>query len=140
MPILDPEEASWLAGLIAQAVIDLSHGPCVTVEVDGDEKRWIQILPVESEVEPGRIESFQLNFPYRDRSGDPLSLLAESGLRPPPGTETADYDSGHFAALHIRGDVPLLGLAHFSADILEAIVGAPSNAEMAVRVEYGYRP
>jgi len=139
MPLLDPEEASWLAALIAQAVIDLKHGPCITVEVDGEEKLWVQILPRESETEPGKIDSFLLNFPYRYQTGDPMTLLVEQGLRPPPGSETAEFESGHFAALLIRGDVPLLGLAHFSGEILETVVGAGGDAELAVRVEYGYQ-
>jgi len=139
MPLLDPEEASWLAGLIAQAVIDLKHGPCVIIEIEGDEKRWVQILPRESSVEPGTVESFLLNFPYREQMGDPLSLLVENGLHPPPGTQTAEFEAGHFAALRIRGDVPLLGLAHFSGDILETVVGADPDSELAVRAEYGYR-
>lgn len=140
MPLLDPEEASWLAGLIAQAVIDLKHGPGITVEIDGTEKFWVQILPRESEAEPGTIDAFLVNFPYRHQAGDPLTLLAESGLRPPPGTQAADYQDGHFAALLIRGDVPLLGLAHFTGEILETVVGADPDSELAVRVEYGYRP
>ena len=140
MPLLDPEEASWLAGLIAQAVIDLKHGPGITVEIDGTEKFWVQILPKESDSEPGTVDAFLVNFPYRHQTGDPLTLLAERGLRPPPGTQTANYKDGHYAALLIRGDVPLLGLSHFSSEILETVVGADPASEVAVRVEYGYRP
>lgn len=139
MTLLDADEALWLAGLIAEAVIALQHGPCIIIEVDEDPKLWVQILPEESKDEPGTIASFLLNFPYRGQSGDPMALLAERHLDVPPDTQTDSYEDGFSAAVRLRGDIPLLGLAHFAGDVLEQIVKAPSESELAVQVEYGYQ-
>ncbi len=134
---MDAQQALWLSGLILQALAELEHSPGLTIEVVDNEHLWVQLLPEESE-EDGALAGFVLNFPYRHRSGDPLQTLREITLKPPPGTRTLLWEDGGYARIWLRPDVPLVGLAHFVGDVLERVVGAPQNAELAVRIEYGY--
>ncbi len=55
-----------------------------------------------------------------------------------PGTQAVGWEDGAHATIRIRPDVPLVGLAHFAGDILEKVVGASSDAELSVQIEYGF--
>ncbi len=132
---MDAETAIWLGDLIAQATLALEDGPCVTIEVEGQSNHWIQVIPEEAEE---KLSGFLLNFPYRSRQGDPLETLQAAGLALPPGTQTRFWEDNGYAALWIRPDVPLVGLAHFAGNVLTHIVGAPSDAELEVQIEYGF--
>ena len=134
---MDPEVAIWLGELIGMAVVELEHSPGLTIEADDEPRLWLQIIPEQSE-EDGSLAGFLINFPYRTGEGDPLDWLSQAGLTPPPGTETVGWEDGGHAAIRIRRDVPLVGLAHFAGDILDKIVGAQPGAELAVQIEYGY--
>lgn len=134
---MDAQQALWLSGLILQALAELEHSPGLTIEVVEDERLWTQLLPEESE-EDGALAGFVINFPYRDHSGDPLQTMRDITLKPPPGTRTIAWEDDGYARIWLRPDVPLVGLAHFVGDVLERIVGVPQNAELAVRIEYGY--
>lgn len=134
---MDAQQALWLSGLILQALAELEHSPGLTIEVVDNEHLWVQLLPEEAE-ENGTLAGFVLNFPYRRRSGDPLQTMRDATLKPPPGTRTLLWEDNGYARIWLRPDVPLVGLAHFVGDVLERIVGAPPNAELAVRIEYGY--
>lgn len=134
---LDADTAIWLGELIGKAVVELEHNPGLTVEVDDTPNQWVQVLPEASHV-TGQLSGFVLNFPYRGHDGDPVQTLRDAGLTPPPNTQSRDYEDGGFAAVWIRPDVPLVGLAHFLGEILHGIVGADENAELAVQFDYGY--
>ncbi len=134
---MDAEVAIWLGELIGRAVVELEFAPGLTIEVDDDTSQWLQLIPEESPAD-GSLAGFLLNFPYRSWAGDPLEQLAEAGLMLPPGTQVVGWEDGAHAAIRLRPDVPLVGLAHFAGDILEKIVGASPEAELSVQVEYGF--
>ncbi len=134
---MDAEVAIWLGELIGRAVVELEFAPGLTIESDDDPGQWLQLLLEESEAD-GTLSGFLLNYPYRDRAGDPLQCLGELGVKSPPGTQTVGWEDGAHATIRIRPDVPLVGLAHFAGDILEKVVGASSDAELSVQIEYGF--
>ena len=134
---INAEQAIWLAGLITRLITDIEHSPGMTIEVDENPELWVQIVP-EADNETQKIKGFILNYPYRDRSVEPLEKMAEVDLTPPPDTRIEEWAPGGFARVWIRPDVPLVGLAHFSIDVLHRIVEADEKAELAVRIEYGY--
>lgn len=134
---MDKEEATWLAELILEAAAGLEDNPCLLIEVESKTSQWIQVLP-ERDEDTGGVGGFALNYPYRDRSGDPLLTLQSAGLKPPPDTQALDWEDDGFATIWIRPDVPLVALALFANDILVRVVGAEPDAAIAVRIEYGY--
>jgi len=133
----DADQAIWLAGLIARSIAAIEHSPGLTIEVEDEPKQWIQII-LESDDFTQKISGFILNYPYQHRSIEPLDNLAETGLTPPPGTRVDAWEPGGFTRLWIRPDVPLVGLAHFAIDILKKVAGAGDEAELTVRIEYGF--
>ncbi|GAB4469391.1 MAG: hypothetical protein Kow00124_04500 [Anaerolineae bacterium] len=133
---MDKETAGWLANLIQEAAMELEHNPGLTIEVDGEEEKWVQIIP-EADDE-GHFAGFTLNFPYRGQSGDPLITLTEHVTTPPPGSLTIGWEDGGYARLHIRQDIPLTALAFFINDLLVKLLGAAENPELAIRIEYGF--
>ncbi len=134
---IEADQAIWLAGLIAQSIAAIEHSPGLTIEVENDPKQWIQVIPEADEISH-IIDGFILNYPYQQRGVEPLDKLAESGLTPPPDTRIEVWEPGGFARLWIRPDVPLVGLAHFAIDILKKVTGANDDAELTVRIEYGF--
>jgi hypothetical protein len=133
----DADQAIWLAGLIARLITAIEHSPGLTIEAENEPKQWIQIIP-ESDENTQKISGFILNYPYQQRSIEPLDSLTENDLIPPPGTNVDVWEPGGFARLWVRPDVPLVGLAHFAIDILKKVTGAEDGAELTVRIEYGF--
>lgn len=134
---LEADVAIWLGELIGKAVVELEHAPGMTIEVEGTPNQWVQVVPEASDLS-GQLAGFALNFPYRGHEGDPVAALGQVGLVAPPGTRTRTWEDGGFATIWVRPDVPLVGLAHFIGDILQAIVGADRGAELTVQFDYGY--
>jgi len=134
---MDQEEAVWLTGLILEAISSLDEGPCLTVEVEHNLNQWVQVL-FEYNDDDGSLQGFTLNFPYRDKSGDPLETLAAAGLSLPPDTRTVEWEDGGFASIWVRPDAPVVALALFLGDILQKVVGADAGATLTVQIEYGY--
>lgn len=134
---MEADVAIWLGELIGRAVVEMAHGPGLTIEVTEMPGLWLQVIPEESDETAG-LGGFLLNFPYREPSGDPLDALAAAGVTPPPDTRLDRWEQGGFATLWVRPDIPLVGLAHFCGDILERLTGAPPNADLSVRYEYGF--
>jgi hypothetical protein len=134
---MDAEQAVWLAGLIQQAVDQLRHRPGLTIEVEGSAELWIQVIP-ELDDSGEKLDGFILNFPYRGQHGDPLDVITASGLSAPPDTKVLEWEDGGSARLWIRPDVPLVAFSFFIGHILENIVDAPGDAELAVDFEVGF--
>jgi hypothetical protein len=134
---MDADIAIWLGELIGRAVIEMAHSPGLTIEVTEMPDLWLQVIPEES-TESAELGGFLLNFPYREPETDPLERLIAAGVSPPPDTRLERWEQGGYATLWIRPDVPLVGLAHFSGDILEHLTGAPPDADLSVRYEYGF--
>ena len=130
------EEATWLAGLIAEAIAQIDDGPGLTIEVEGRPHLWLQVI-----LESGddrSLTGFLLNMPYREHQGDPLETLAKSGFAAPPGTIAVRWEDGQVAQLWVRPDIPLIPLALLVGDLLERLVGAPAESELTVQIERGY--
>lgn len=134
---LSPAIAQWLAGLIDEAITNLAYNPGLTIETEGDNNRWAQLIP-EVDPEDQSLSGIILNFAYQKHKGDPLETIKSSGLRPPPGSETLEWEDDGFARIWMRPDVPLIALSMFIGDILAKIEGAPEGFKITVKVEYGY--
>jgi hypothetical protein len=134
---MDAEQAVWLAGLLQQSVEQLQHHPGLTIEVEGSAELWAQVIPEPDELDES-LHGFLLNFPYRGKQGDPLDTIAAAGLSAPPGTKTLAWEDGGVARLWIRPDVPLVAFSFFIGHLLENIVDAPAEAELAVDFDVGF--
>jgi len=132
-----PAVAQWLAQLIYEAAANLAAGPGLTVEVEGDHTRWIQLV-LEADEDNGSLSGMILNFPYRGYKGNPLSTLEGAGLKPPPGSEALSWEDDGFARIWLRPDIPLIALAMFVGDILRRIEDTQGEFEITVQIEYGY--
>ncbi len=135
---MDRETANWLAGLIQQATSELAYNPGLTIEVEADATKWLQVLPEEDQEIAEQLAGYVLNFPYRNYSGDPLSALKSVGLSLPPDTRTLEWEDDGHAMMWIRPDIPLVALALFIGDIFTKIIGAPDDSELTVQIEYGF--
>lgn len=134
---MDIEQATWLAELIQQAITQHEHNPCLTIEVEGNSRQWIQVVP-EKETDGEQLGGFVLNFAYRKQKGDPLEVLNKAGVKAPPGTEPLTWEDGGYATIWVRPDVPPVALALFAGNILERITGASEHDEIGVQIEYGF--
>lgn len=134
---LSPAVAQWLGGIIYETTDNLAHNPGLTIEVESDSTRWVQLI-LEVDPEDQSLGGMILNFPYREHKGDPLRTLTAADLKPPPGSETLEWEDGGFARIWVRPDVPLIALAMFIGDILLKVEGAKEEFEITVQVEYGY--
>lgn len=135
---MDRETANWLAELIQQATSELEYNPGLTVEVETDATKWLQVLPEEDEETAELLGGYVLNFPYRNHSGDPLLAMQSVGLSLPPDTRALEWEDNGHAMVWIRPDIPLVALALFIGDILTKITGAPDDSEFTVQIEYGF--
>lgn len=136
---MDEEQAQWLAGLIAQAILGVTQGAGLTCEVIGDAGRWVQIVP-EPPTEGDRqqsISALTVNFAYR-HSEEPLEKLSTLGVTPPPGTEVTAWEPEHFATLRIRPDIPVIALAFFVGDLFGKAQGAQEGYELSVQLDTGF--
>nr|MBN1229748.1 hypothetical protein [Anaerolineae bacterium] len=136
--IVDAETAIWLSDLIVQSLHGLERGPGLTIEIIGSPHLWTQLIPCFAFEEEPKLTGFVLNFPYRDKSGNPLEVIEQAGITPPPGTTPGDWENRKNAAIHLRRDIPLVALAHFIGDIFEKVLGASPDDELSVQIDYGY--
>ena len=134
--MMDQEVAIWLAEVVMEAVANLDENPGLTVEVEGSVNQWVQVLF--EKADDGSLDGFNLNFPYRDKAGDPTLTLAQAGLSLPPGTASVDWEDGGFATIWVRPDAPVVALAHFIGDILERVIGAAPGSPITAQIEYGF--
>jgi hypothetical protein len=134
--MIDPEMAEWLTSLIAQTLAQLERKPGLTCEVEGDAKRWVQVIP-DADPESGQLGGILLNFTYH-HDEKPLALLERVGMKPPPNTRVTEWETGGFARLWIRPDIPVVALALFVGDIIEKVLEAPTGYELAAWIEHGY--
>jgi hypothetical protein len=132
---MDPEVANWLAGLIQQTITQLANRPCMIVEVEGDPKRWLQIIP---QAESDQLSGLWLNFTYKNHQGNPLDTLEMADITAPPGSQSDTWEDNGYATIRIRPDVPILALTLFIGDLMECIVGAAPDDELSVQIEHGY--
>lgn len=135
--MMDSEEAIWLAEIIMEAVSNLDDNPGVTVEIEGNDNQWVQVIFQQNEVD-GALAGFNLNFPYRGMAGDPIVTLTQAGLSLPPDTRAEDWEDGGFATIWVRPDAPIVALAHFIGDILERAIGASPDSSITTQIEYGF--
>jgi hypothetical protein len=135
--IMDLEVATWIAEMILETVSCLEEHPGLTIEVENHPNQWVQVIPEQDE-ETEKLSGFTLNFPYREFRGDPLLALAAAEMKPPPGTQTLEWEDNGFASILLRTDIPLVALALFIGDILTRIVGADEDSSFAIHNEYGY--
>lgn len=133
---MDAEQVKWLTGLIAQTFANLEGGPGLTCEVQGEAKRWVQVIPEQAD-EDGQLSGVLLNFAYL-HDDEPLERLKRVGMLPPPDTRVESWEAGGFAALWIRTDIPVVALSLFVADIIEKVLEAPPGYELAAWIERGY--
>jgi hypothetical protein len=132
---MDREVANWLAGFIQQTITQLDSRPCMIVEVEGDPKRWLQVIP---QAKNEQLSGLWLNFAYRNHQGNPLQTLEAADIIAPPGSQSDTWEDNGYATIWIRPDVPLLALALLIGDLMERIVGASPDDELNILIEYGY--
>lgn len=132
---MDREVANWLAGLIQQITTQLADRPCMIIEVEGDPKRWLQVIP---QTEDDQLSGLWLNFTYKNHQGNPLQTLEMADIIAPPGSQSDTWEDNGYATIRIRPDVPILALTLFIGDLMERIVGASPDDELSVQIEYGY--
>lgn len=132
---MDKEIVNWLAGLIQQTITQLANRPCMIIEVEGDPKRWLQMIP---QIEDDQLSGLWLNFTYKNHQGNPLHTLEMVDIIPPPGSQSDTWEDNGYATIQLRPDVPLLALTLFIGDLMERIVGTSPDDELSVQIEYGY--
>jgi len=134
--MLDEAKAIWLAELIAEATLQIEHDPGLIIEVEDKPETWIQAFPQTNA--DGEHSGFALNFPYRETDSEPVGALRALGVHLPPDSRTLEWEANGFASIFVRPDVPFVALARLISDILEKAVGAPSNPDLSVQIEYGF--
>lgn len=135
---MDIEQATWLANLIEQAISVVEDGPGLTIELESDPRRWVQLVPEEHEAAAGQLAGFLINLPYRDWRGDPLHSLAQAGLNLPPDTRVLSWEDDGHATLWLRPDVPLTPLALLIGELFERFLGVDTEIDLTVQIEYGF--
>ncbi len=135
---MDLEVAQWLAELITQAIGELPRSPGLTIEVEHEASKWVQVIPEEHEEQPGLVSGYVINFPQRSQDDSPLDLLRSTGVRIPPDTAVVSHELGSHATIWVRPDIPIVALALFLGDILEKVGGVAPDYELNVQIQYGF--
>jgi len=133
---MDEKEAAWLAGLIRDAAWHLEESPGLTIQVDGEPEKWIQIIPVAGEV--GEHSGYLLNVPYQNRQGNPMHVMGQVGVLLPPDTATDSWEDNGFATLRLSEDIPLVALAYLIDDLLKKFLSAADDFSIHVQIEHGF--
>jgi hypothetical protein len=134
---MDRDTARWVASLFEQAIGALEQKPGVTIEVVDEPRIWAQVVPELAENAP-KVAGFLLNFPYRGHVDDPQTVMTEHDILPPPDMRVVEWEENGYLRLWLRPDTPLVPMALFVGEVLEAVTTIEPEAEFAVKIEYGY--
>lgn len=133
--IPDTEEAKWLSTFLAEMLAQLEYHPGLTIEIEGQPHRWLQIIPQADD--DLTLNSYLLNF-AAGQPGILADIHLDQLLSLPPDTQLINSAEEGPIQMIVRADIPILALGLFVLEVFSLILGRSTNDELALRVEYGF--